>query len=240
MSDLATLTAVQAAPTRIAEILKAYTRHVASIGERPKLPMNLSQDEQRADLAASRTELADLKQRTLEDLQRFEQATDLALADERERLEVAILPVMSTDPHVQRVFELRQVKALARFTPLVNRAGNETAIDEAVRQFAAEAARQCDWATLRVLRTETAPALSRRGIDPATSEALRIIERTVVAVRPRAEPALVERRALDQGAARVATAFAQARAAVDQDEREVQILGYESDVVERVSLPVSG
>lgn len=142
---------------------------------------------------------------------------------------------MSTDPNVQRVFELRQASALARFIGRLDRAATEAAVDETVRQSAAEAARQGDWAALRVLRAETAPHLARRGMDPATSEALRIIDRTVVAVRPRAAAALAERRALEDGAARVAAAFAQARDAVDRNERDVEVLGYAADARSRAS-----
>jgi hypothetical protein len=220
---------VDEAPIRMAEILSAYHQRAAHITNRPKLPMPLSLQEQRADQAAVGEELADLQREMLEDLQRLEQAFDLAVADERERLEAAILPVLSADPQVQRVFELRQVKALARFTPLLNRADTEAAIDATVRQLADEAARQSDWATLSVLRMHTAPALTGRGIDPSTSEALQIIERTVLAVRPRAAPALAERRELELGAAEVASAFVRARAAVEGSEQAVQLSGPEAD-----------
>jgi hypothetical protein len=230
------LATLRAAPTRIATVLKTYSRAAARFADQSALPAGTSRDDRAADQAASQAELAELQQQMLEDLRLLEDSTRLALADAQDSLEAAILPVASTDPQVQRVFELRQAKALARLRPLLERARTEAAIDDTVRRFADEAARQSDWASLRVLRTETAPTLSRHGIDPATSEALRIIEHTVAAVRPRAATALAERQALDRGAARVAIAFARARDAVAQQEQEVQLPGYDADVLESVTL----
>src|SRR5215208_4956012 len=110
---LPSVAAVQAAPTKIADLLTSYSSEAASIARQPRLPVGASEAEQLTARTASTAQLAALKQQTIADLERLEHATGLALADARERLETAILPVMSTDPQVQRVFELRQATALA-------------------------------------------------------------------------------------------------------------------------------
>ena len=237
ISAIASVAALRDVPTKIAEILAAYERETATIVNTPRLPMKFGEGEQSAAEEAFKAEMAALKQQTLADLQRLENMAGEALTDARDRLETAILPVMSTDSHVQRVFELRQVRALAQFIALLDRAETQAAVDQAVRRFADDAARQSDWAALQVMLTQTAPYLVKRGMNPATSEALRIIDGTVALVRPKSAVALAERQALEQGAGRVAEAFAEARDAVDLDKREVRLPGYAADSFENITLP---
>jgi hypothetical protein len=233
----ASLATVMDAPTRIADALRAYHGEVGGIDGPPGPSTGLNGDH-RTGLQSTRAEqVAALKQQVMAELKRLENTTEQALADARSRLEAAILPTMSPDPQVQRLFDLRTVKAAARLQALFRQAQGGAAVDEAVRQFADEAARTGDWAMLAVLRAEIGPQLERRQIEAGTSQASRIIEQTVLAVRPRSAGPLAERQALEAGAARVAVAFTQARGAVERDEREVVLPGYERGVSESVSLP---
>jgi hypothetical protein len=231
--------AVKAAPTKIADLLQTYSNEAMSISTQQRESPGSGEAEQTAAQAAISAELAALQQTTLNDLQRLENLTAMALTEARDCLEMAILPEMSTDPHVQRVFELHQGKALARLRDLFGRARTEAAIADTVRQFATDAARQGDWAAIRVLRDETAPHLAARGIDPAVSEALRSIDEIVLAARPRSAEPLIQRRDLEQEASRVAAAFAQARDAVKPNEGEGQIPASEAAVLETGALPVA-
>src|SRR5712691_10527652 len=118
----ASLTAVQAAPAKVAELLRAYGREAVDIAGLQRPEAGKTENGQAAAQPNIREELAALKVRTVEALGRLDDATSAALAHAREQLESEILPVMSTDPQVQRLFELRRATALARLTGLLERA----------------------------------------------------------------------------------------------------------------------